>query len=116
MSWKRFKGELLPQMNSFTFGKDSNKFAKALTRSYDFTIKSLRMIIEYHGTYWHPRDIETWKNPIDFYVALSGDQHKENLATGQGMEYNIVWSDCNKAMMYDMITYKIKRKLYDSRS
>jgi hypothetical protein len=40
MSWKRFKGELLPQMNSFTFGKDSNKFAKALTRSYDFTIKS----------------------------------------------------------------------------
>lgn len=81
---------------------------------YDFTIKSLKMIIEYHGTYWHPRDIETWKNPTDFHTAFSADQYKEKLAIDRGMEYNIVWSDCNKTMMYDTLTSKI-RTLYDSR-
>lgn len=40
MSWKGFKSSLLPQMSGYTFGNDSNGFAKALTQSYDFTIKS----------------------------------------------------------------------------
>ena len=40
MSWNRFKQELLPQMNGLQFGRDSKRFARAITRSYDSTIKS----------------------------------------------------------------------------
>jgi hypothetical protein len=73
------------------------------------------MIVEYHGTYWHPRNIETWKKPTDFHIAYAADQYKEKLAIDRGMEYNIVWSDCNKLEILELLSSKI-RKLYNARS
>lgn len=62
---------------------------------YDFAIPKINLIVEYHGTYWHPRNIEEWRNPSDFYVARDADLYKEFLAKNRGMEYVVVWSDDN---------------------
>lgn len=79
---------------------------------YDFTIKPLKIIIEYNGTYWHPRTIEEWRNPLDYENALFSDLYKEKLAKEFGMEYVVVWSDENKQNAYDRITKLVKEKYY----
>jgi hypothetical protein len=82
---------------------------------YDFTIKSLKIIIEYHGTYWHPRDRQDWKNPTDYETAVSADLYKNNLAETFGMEYNIVWSSDDLQAQLEKLKKYIKEK-YDRRS
>lgn len=62
---------------------------------FDFTIRSKRIIIEFHGTFWHPKPgDDNWKNP---YTTLEAANKKEiikkNIAESLGFTYIIVWSD-----------------------
>lgn len=64
---------------------------------YDFTISRLRIVIEYNGTYWHPREAKDWKSAYcDYQTALNSDRYKQKIAEDFGMVYNIIWSDDNK--------------------
>lgn len=94
------------------FIKDTS-FPYNCGKFYDFTIKSLKLIVEYHGTYWHPRNIDEWRNPSDFYTAVDADRYKENLAINFNMMYNIVWSDEDKAQATTRITNLIE-ELYNA--
>lgn len=81
---------------------------------YDFTIKSLKIIVEYNGTYWHPRNREEWKNPTDFDTALASDIYKQNLAKNIGMDYNVVWSDDDKVEALNYLKQHIKETYVNS--
>ena len=71
---------------------------------YDFTIKSISLIIEYHGTFWHARRPEEWRNPfIDFNESYVNDVYKKQLAEQRGMRYIVVWSDDNKKEATNML-------------
>jgi hypothetical protein len=83
-------------------------------RFYDFCIPKLNLIIEYHGTFWHPKNIEEWNNPwINYHDAFELDCYKENLAKQRKMEYHVVWSDDSFEQRLSEIQELIKRKYYD---
>lgn len=90
--------------NKINFGITGSKefFIKDMSldynsgKFYDFTIRDIKLIVEYHGIFWHPKDVLTWKNPwLDFNTAKDADLYKEQLARRSGMEYVIIWSDDN---------------------
>lgn len=64
---------------------------------YDYTIKDLNLIIEYHGEHCHPRKeqiVSDWKH---FYSGESAenvfrkDFYKQRLAESKGYKYHIIW-------------------------
>lgn len=62
---------------------------------YDFTIKSKKIIIEYHNLFWHPRSNEIWKGIISEEDAIARDKEKKDLAIQNGFQYIEVWNDSN---------------------
>jgi hypothetical protein len=82
---------------------------------YDFFIKPLNIIIEYHGVAFHPkRGDENWISPhgvkYDFKIKI--DDIKRELAVNSGFDYLYVYSDDNlKTKQIEFIEY-IKLKLY----
>ena len=82
---------------------------------YDFFIKPLNIIIEYHGVAFHPkRGDENWTSPhgvkYDFKIKI--DDIKRELAVNSGFDYLYVYSDDNlKTKQIEFIEY-IKLKLY----
>jgi len=78
---------------------------------YDFTISSIKTVIEYHGCFWHPRNDIEWKNPwMSLAEATKSDIHREVLAKNAGMDYNIVWSDDNLSNRLEELKILIKEK------
>lgn len=78
---------------------------------YDFTIPKLNMIIEYHGTFWHPRNINEWKNPwLDYNSSILFDEYKAILAKRRNMDYFVVWSDDNKTNRLNELSAIIKER------
>jgi hypothetical protein len=74
-----------------------NLLVKNGGRFYDFTIRNIKFIVEYNGTFWHPRTPQEWKNPWgEYQTVLDSDNYKKKLANDIGMEYIVVWSDDNK--------------------
>jgi hypothetical protein len=64
--------------------------------SYDFTIKSIKMIIEYHGTAFHPKAGDyNWKSPFGktYDEMMLIEEAKEKAAIDKGFSYYVVWSD-----------------------
>jgi hypothetical protein len=78
---------------------------------YDFTIKSKRIIIEYHGIFWHPTeddDPNEWKNPfISYDDALKRDAYKRNLAKERGFTLFEFWNNDLPTIL------KVKEMIYD---
>jgi hypothetical protein len=96
------------------FIKDTS-FEENVGKFYDFCIPKLNLIIEYHGTFWHPKNSEEWENPWkSFAEAFESDKYKENLAKKRNMEYHIVWSDENLNEKFLEFTELIKRKYNES--
>ena len=66
---------------------------------YDFTIRSLKFIVEYNGIKFHPKseDDHNWKNiyndTISMEYQFSKDKLKEKSAKDNGFEYHVVFSD-----------------------
>ena len=61
---------------------------------YDFTIKSLKIIIEFNGCYWHAREDLEWKRPdITKEESLKTDSNKKSAMLDRGFNYLTVWED-----------------------
>jgi len=69
---------------------------------YDFTIKSLNLIIEFNGFKFHANELATieeqkiWKHPfnkITFQESIEYDKFKNNLAIENGFKVLTIWSN-----------------------
>lgn len=97
--------------NEWFINKNKNLFF------YDFTIKSLKIIIEYNGIKYHPnpnKDTkETWMslNSIDFNTKLVEDKLKESLAINAGFDYYIIFSNDDLKLKQDLIIDILDKKI-----
>ena len=93
---------------------------------YDFTLKSKKLIIEYHGSFWHPREKDfsnleckkSWnsiKNENSIEFKYEKDQHKKHVAIDNGFKYLEIWSDdseeINWVKIYSFLEKNLKIKL-----
>jgi len=66
---------------------------------YDFLVVEKKMIVEYHGSFWHAnleKNVEDWKNSFYSYEeSLKKDEEKRKLAEENGFTYKVVW-DCQR--------------------
>lgn len=63
---------------------------------YDFLIHPLKIIIEYHGTSFHPKEGQTdWKSiyGVTYEKQIKIDRMKKEVAESNGFEYLYVYSD-----------------------
>ena len=68
---------------------------------YDFTIRSKKIIIEYNGVLFHPKNENSnWVNPLNKNIttkeAYNKQQYKINLAKNKGFSILEIWSDDDK--------------------
>lgn len=85
--------------------RDSNS-TKYSYFAYDFTIESMKVIVEFHGERWHPNpnklSKDEWDKWIQVYTKESADiiynrdRLKRTLAESKGYTYIEVWSSENK--------------------
>jgi hypothetical protein len=77
---------------------------------YDFTIESLKCIVEYHGVRFHPKlgDVK-WVSAFGekYEVALEKDNTKRQLALDNGYTYFEIWSDEDKNEALEYLTNSI---------
>jgi very-short-patch-repair endonuclease len=69
---------------------------KSGIRFYDFTINELKIIIEYNGIAFHPREFDfEWKSAYGklYEESYNRDLEKLQLAESYGYEVIYVWSD-----------------------
>lgn len=66
-------------------------------RFVDFCIPKLNLCVEYNGVFWHPRNLEEWKNPFyDFNSAKQKEDALKILCEKRNLELIYVWSDEDK--------------------
>lgn len=62
---------------------------------YDYTIKELKLIIEYHGEHCHPRSLNSdWRHLFTNETAdivAAKDLYKKQIAENKGFDYHIIW-------------------------
>ncbi len=100
----------------FLYDKENNKFY-----FYDFTLKSKKVIIEYHGESFHPRkdklsllEWNSWKVPFTNETANSKyafDQRKKQFAEKNGFTVIEIWSSDEFAKSLE----KIVKYLYNKK-
>ena len=85
---------------------------------YDFTIESLKIIIEFDGVAFHPRhdlspdEMAAWSNPygVSGWVVFSNDKHKEMIAQKNGYKiYRVREDDKNIMEKLKGIYYENKK-------
>jgi very-short-patch-repair endonuclease len=75
---------------------------------YDFCILSKRIIVEYNGTFWHPRPDLTWTNPFgSLESAIEHDALKKDIITNLGFKLRVVWSDDDLCVKIDELFEEI---------
>lgn len=85
-------------------------------RFFDFCIPNLKIVIEYNGAFWHPRDEETWKNPwVSYQDAILVEGEKLRLCNGRKFELYYVWSDEDLSNKVNDMFSIIRKKYYESR-
>ena len=73
---------------------------------YDFTIKSLKIILEYNGTAFHAKlGNENWRGAFGtpYIDSIKNDEFKLRLAKSQGFKLFYIWSDENLENKLDEI-------------
>lgn len=98
--------------NEFFLHKDGAIFF------YDFCIKDLNLIVEYHGIKFHPKtpDDTSWKalyTDMTAHEKYHKDQDKLKLANDSGFEVIVVWEDevtFKKAELIDELRKRIDSK------
>ena len=75
--------------------------------AYDFTIPDLNIIFEYHGKFWHTKEISEYKNELGVSMSDSFEKDllKEKLAKNNGFELVKVYEE-------DGLEYNLK-KIFD---
>lgn len=80
--------------------------------SYDFTIRSKKIIIEYHGTTFHAKNsYEDWTNVFTNESAIENIKNREiknNLAKLNGFKLLEIWSDDKDDINIEMCIKFIK--------
>lgn len=73
-------------------------------RFFDFSIPSLGIVIEYNGSFWHPRSRDEWRNPwIDFDDAILIEEEKKALCKMRGYTLLTVWDTDDKMVIKNQI-------------
>lgn len=84
---------------------------------YDFTIKSLRIIVEYNGISWHAKpDQREWvgaRKNLNYIESNLKDKSKKNLAECNEFDFYVVWSDDNLNNKISELYNIIKLKYYE---
>lgn len=79
---------------------------------YDFTIKSLKVIIEYNNLFWHPReDMKFQSSYYEYDAKILYDKIKIEAMTDRGFDLFIVWNDDNFKEKSEELLNIIERKL-----
>jgi hypothetical protein len=86
---------------------------------FDFTIPTLKIIIEYNGGTWHPdfeilseKEIKEWKNPftgMDAYTKQKEDNEKLDFARKLGYNIYVVWNTRDLKIQLDYIKGEINK-------
>ena len=104
---------------------DSREFfivKNSKTYLYDFTIKSLKLIIEFNGVKFHVNenwsdDVKNkWKHPfknMSYLDSIENDKFKIHLAKDSGFDVLVIWSDIpveeNIEICKNFITNKLNK-------
>lgn len=80
---------------------------------YDFTIKSLKIVIEYNNSFWHARKDFPFENPfITYEESLNKDNLKREIIIERGFDYYVIWNDDNfEEKRKEFINYVKKRNI-----
>jgi hypothetical protein len=78
---------------------------------YDFTIKSLKITIEYNGIFWHARPDMEWRGFGIKEENIAYNTIKSNTIIEYGHDLYVVWSDDDLELKRKYILQKIKEKL-----
>lgn len=79
---------------------------------YDYTIKSMKIILEYHGEHVHPNknwSTEKWNSWKNFYSRLDADEvykkdaYKQKVAEVAGYQYHVIWHSSGDRQKLDII-------------
>lgn len=78
----------------FIYDNENKKF-----NLYDFTLRELNIIIEFHGSLWHFNPNYEYPETLPFNLSLEenkkNDIYKETLANKHGFEYYVVFDTDN---------------------
>lgn len=84
-------------------------------RFFDFSIPKLNIVIEYNGTYWHPKTKDTWKNSfISYDDAIVVEIEKEKLCESGGYTLIKVWDDDSLDLKQKEIVDLVRERLNES--
>lgn len=76
--------------------------------AYDFTIKSIKIIIEYNNEFWHCHPERIWRGFIDKDIAIQTDILKKEIMEERGFEVIAVWNFDNLSERQQFILQKVK--------
>ena len=93
----------------FAITKDSTSFC------YDFTIKSLKYIIEYNGSFWHSHPDKKYTGFIDEETVIKKDLLKRKVIEDRGFLVRYVWDFENFYEMRNIFLKEI-RELHDRKT
>lgn len=89
---------------------------------YDFTIKTLNLIIEYNGSAWHANPqwpdekLNKWKHPFkkeNYKINIDKFNNKINFAKSKGFDVLVIWGDENKKLNLQKCKDFIIKKIND---
>ncbi len=103
--------ENYPELRLYWKNNEYGLIGKDKYYKYDFTIKELKIIIEYNGIVWHPKQGNiSWISPIGetYESKIKSDTDKQKLAEDFGFYYIILWSD-------EIINYDYIKRIIDER-
>jgi hypothetical protein len=76
-------------------------------RMFDFVSEKHKIIVEYHGVYFHPREGDTsWKSAygMPYEEAFENDRFKKEIAEAKGYVLHTVWSDSDHESELDRLS------------
>ena len=95
--------DVLPELKSMSVYYADNEYflwdkSNHKIYFYDFYVKELNIIIEYHGIIWHPKEKNQpgWKSVYtneSSETVFNRDKHKEKIAADYGIDLIIIYED-----------------------
>lgn len=114
-------------VNEVYYGDDNSReffiVNNGKTYLYDFTIKNLKIIIEFNGVKFHVNELwsenikKEWKHPfkeITYLDVIENDKFKLNLASDNGFSVLVIWSDLPIEENIDICKEFIKNKINEN--
>jgi hypothetical protein len=91
------------------FVRDSTKENQG--KFVDFCIPSINIVIEYNGTFWHPRKENEWEHPfLDYEAAKLSDEYRKQLCENRNLDLFLVWSDDNLIEKTNELFHEITKR------